>query len=330
MVLDYLSPYKDKVDFEFLQELKRDRDKWIDRKSNTELKSVLSRLPKLQTHTTDLSTDAVTIGSKNDVSEELREEIISLAKELIPWRKGPFNFYDELIDAEWRSDFKWNRLKEHVDNLKDKTVLDIGCNNGYFLFKMAEQKPELLLGIDPVVQCETQFNFLQHFAKVPNLYFEMFGVEHLNSFKEMFDVIFSMGIIYHHRHPLEQLIDIREALKPGGQAIIETIGIPGDESYALFPEDRYAKMRNVFFVPTLSCFINWCKKAKLIDVEVISSTPLTFEEQRLTNWCPPPSQSLEDFLDPEDNSKTIEGHPAPMRFCLKARKKPAQNANKNS
>lgn len=329
MSLDYLLPYKEKINFDFLSELKKDRDTWIDRKSNIDLKEILNRLPKVGNHFTDLSTDAVTIGRKEDLTDKQHEEVIQLAKDLIPWRKGPFNFYGEYIDAEWRSDFKWNRLKSHVDNLEGKTVLDIGCNNGYFLFKMAEQRPELLLGIDPVVPCETQFKFLQHFANVPNLHFEMFGVEHLDSFKEVFDVIFSMGIIYHHRHPLEQLIHIREALKPGGQTIIETIGIPGEESYALFPEDRYAKMRNVFFVPTLSCFINWCKKAKLIDVEVVAATPLTFEEQRLTDWCPPPSQSLENFLDPNDPSKTIEGHPAPMRFCLKARKKPAQNASKN-
>ncbi len=326
MKLDYLLPYKEKVDFEFLTKLKEGCDTWIDRKSNIELKELLELLPEAEDHELDLSKDAVKIGKEDSLKREL---YIQLAKKLIPWRKGPFEFYGEKIDAEWRSDFKWNRLKGHVDNLEGKTVLDIGCNNGYFLFRMADQNPELLLGIDPVIQCETQFKFLQHFAKVPNLHFEMFGVEHIDSFKEMFDVIFSMGIIYHHRHPLEQLINIREALKPGGQAIIETIGIPGKESYALFPEDRYAKMRNVFFVPTLSCFINWLKKAKLIDVEVISATPLTFEEQRLTNWCPPPSQSLEDFLDPNDLSKTIEGHPAPMRFCLKARKKPAQNAKTN-
>jgi tRNA (mo5U34)-methyltransferase len=326
MSLNYLEPYKEKLNLELLQKLKDDCDKWIDRKSNTELKELLSTLPKVEGHHINLGDDAVKIGDSNTISKELREKYIDLAKKLIPWRKGPFNFYDEHIDAEWRSDFKWNRLKDHVDNLEGKTVLDIGCNNGYFLFRMAHQKPELLLGIDPVIQCETQFKFLQHFAKVPNLHFEMFGVEHIHAFKQMFDVIFSMGIIYHHRHPLEQLINIREALKPGGQAIIETIGIPGEDSYALFPEDRYAKMRNVFFVPTLSCFINWLKKAKFIDVEVIAATELTFEEQRLTNWCPPPSQSLEDFLDPNDSSKTIEGHPAPMRFCLKARKKPAQNA----
>lgn len=327
MKLDYLLPYKEKINLDFLNSLKEDCDKWIDRKSNADLKKLLESLPEVEDHELDLSQDAVVIGNS---SSGKRKQYIDLARELIPWRKGPFNFYGEKIDAEWRSDFKWNRLKNHVDNLEGKTVLDIGCNNGYFLFRMAEQKPELLLGIDPVIQCETQFKFLQHFARVPNLHFEMFGVEHIDSFKEMFDVIFSMGIIYHHRHPLEQLINIREALKPGGQAIIETIGIPGDESYALFPEDRYAKMRNVFFVPTLSCFINWLKKAKLIEVEVISATPLTFEEQRLTNWCPPPSQSLEDFLDPNDLTKTVEGHPAPMRFCLKARKKPAQNAQKNS
>ncbi|CBW27222.1 conserved hypothetical protein [Halobacteriovorax marinus SJ] len=329
MSLDYLLPYKEKLNFDALLELKKDRDTWIDRKSNLELKNILESLPSLEKSSVDLACDAVKIGDRSDLDPETASKVIELAKGLKPWRKGPFNFYGELIDAEWRSDFKWNRLKDHVDNLEGKTVLDIGCNNGYFLFRMAAQNPELLLGIDPVVPCETQFKFLQHFAKVPNLHFEMFGVEHLNHFKEVFDVIFSMGIIYHHRHPLEQLIHIREALKPGGQAIIETIGIPGEESYALFPEDRYAKMRNVFFVPTLSCFINWCKKAKLIDVEVVAATPLTFEEQRLTDWCPPPSQSLEDFLDPNDTSKTIEGHPAPMRFCLKARKKPAQNASKN-
>jgi len=328
MSLDYLLPYKELIDFKFLSELKVDRDTWIDRKSNTDLKAILDRMPSLDSTHVDLSQDEVIIGKEDDVDSKTREQIIDLAKDLIPWRKGPFKLFGESIDAEWRSDFKWNRLKEHVDCLTDKRVLDIGCNNGYFLFKMAEQNPELLLGIDPVVPCETQFKFLQHFANIPNMHFEMFGVEHLNSFKKMFDVIFSMGIIYHHRHPLEQLINIREALVPGGQAIIETIGIPGDGSYALFPEDRYAKMRNVFFVPTLSCFINWLKKAKFIDVEVVAATPLTADEQRLTKWCPPPNQSLENFLDPNDPTKTFEGHPAPMRFCLKARKKLDQNVKK--
>ena len=117
------------------------------------------------------------------------------------------------------------------------------------------------------------------------------------------------------------MLDIRESLVPGGQVILETIGIPGEESYALFPEDRYANMKNVWFVPTLSCFMNWTKKAKLIDVELICDSPLTIEEQRNTKWAPPPKPSLIDALDPNDHSKTKEGHPAPRRFLISAKKK---------
>lgn len=324
MLLDYLKPYEEHCNMEALLELKKERNTWIERDSAKEYKAIKEAMVPEYNQLVDYSKSAVTVGNKDDLTDEQYQNVERLTKELIPWRKGPFNFYGQEIDSEWRSDLKWDRLKEHVDNLEDKRVLDIGCNNGYFMFKMAEQRPELVLGIDPVLHNICQFDLIQNYAQNPALHFELFGVEHLNYFKELFDVVFSMGIIYHHRHPLEQLIEIRDSLVPGGQMILETIGIPGSDSVALFPEDRYAKMRNVFFVPTLSCLVNWAKKAKFIDVEVISATPLTNEEQRLTDWCPPPFQSLDDFIDPNDPTKTIEGHAAPMRFCIKARKKLGQ------
>ena len=225
------------------------------------------------------------------------------------------------IDAEWRSDKKWERLEKIVDNLKGKKILDIGCNNGYFMYRMADQRPEFILGIDPVVPYWSQFKFINHFAKCDNLQMELLGVEDCIHFDKLFDVVFSMGIIYHHRNPIQQLLDIKKSMRPGGQLILETIGIPGEKSIALFPEDRYAKMRNVWFVPTLSCLVNFAKKARFGDIEVVADTPLTSDEQRLTDWCPPPRQSLEDFLDPNDQTKTIEGHPAPRRFLISCRKK---------
>jgi len=262
-------------------------------------------------------------GSKNyaDVLAQLPgpEDIKTLAKDLIPWRKGPINLPGFSIDAEWRSDLKWERIKDHLAPISGKRVLDIGCNNGYFMFEMAKLDPSLVLGIDPVLHYQTQFKFLQNFFQAPNVHFEMLGVEHLNYFTEFFDTIFSMGIIYHHRHPIQQLLDIKNALRPGGQVILETIGIPGEEPMALFPMDRYAKMRNIWFVPTLNCLINWAHKTKFYDIEVISDTLLTPEEQRSTQWSS--NQSLEDFLDPKDPTKTIEGHPAPRRFCLSMKKK---------
>jgi len=285
------------IDLTSINKIISERATWIKRKGSKNYLDVLNKLPKTKTP----------------------EDIKNLAKKLIPWRKGPIEISDFEIDAEWRSDLKWERIKNFLAPLKDKRILDIGCNNGYFMFEMAKQKPELVLGIDPVLHYQTQFNFLQNFFKAPNVYFEMLGIQHLNYFNEFFDTIFSMGIIYHHRHPIQQLLDIKNALRPGGQVILETIGIPGKDPVALFPMERYAKMRNIWFVPTLNCLIAWAHKTKFCDIEVISDTLLTPEEQRSTEWST--NQSLQDFLDPRDPTKTIEGHPAPRRFCLSMKKK---------
>ncbi len=317
-MLDYLLPYKKNIDWDQLIALKEERESWWARESSSRWK--VDRYPDFSKDENDFSDSWVSVNgtSKN---ENAYSELKSVAEKLIPWKKGPFKLFDLEIDAEWRSDMKWERIIPHLPDLKNKVILDVGCNNGYFLFRMAHHEPKLALGIDPVLHMQAQFDLVQHYAGQENVKFELFGVEHLPYFHEMFDVIFHMGIIYHHRHPIQQLLDIRESLVPGGIAFLETIGIPGEESYALFPEDRYARMGNVWFVPTLSCFMNWAAKAKFINIEVVADTLLTDEEQRKTSWCPPPFQSLNDSLDPNDSTKTVEGHPAPRRFLIKVQKK---------
>lgn len=262
----------------------------------------------------------IIIGNPIEIDDQNLQLILKTAKQLIPWKKGPFNLCGEVIDAEWRSDLKWKRIEKSVGPLEGKSVLDIGCNNGYFMYKLLSHSPQLVLGIDPVVPNWAQFSFLQHMARDPRLFFELWGVEHLPLMKKTFDLILSMGIIYHHRNPIEQLIEKRMALKPGGEIIIETIAIPGKESISLFPEGRYAKMRNVWFVPTSNCLYNWLKKARFRDIELIEESHLTSNEQRLTKWCPPPRESLENFLNPENSNLTIEGHPAPIRVAFKAKR----------
>lgn len=322
-LIDQLKILGPGVQIENLEKLLNERSSWIQRESSTLYREQIRALKEFpaKEYFTDFEGAEVVIGKKEELTPEAREKVLQMAKDLIAWRKGPFNFFGEKIDSEWRSDLKWERIEKFLPTLNNKRILDIGCNNGYYLYKMAAQNPKLLLGIDPVLHYQAQFNLLQKFAQAPNLFFELLGIEHLPLFKEFFDVIFSMGIIYHHRHPIQQLLDIREALKPGGSLVLETIGIPGEETYALFPSERYAKMKNVWFVPTLSCFKNWVERARFIDVEIISDTPLLPEEQRLTDWCPPPHQSLEDFLDPENSDLTVEGYPAPRRFSLIAKKR---------
>ncbi len=316
--LDYLLPYKKNIDWPELEKLKAERESWWQRESSKKWK--IDEYPSYEEVKTHYDSDWVRIEGSPE-SPQSKIDLEEKAKQLIPWKKGPFHLFDLKIDAEWRSDMKWERMIPFLPDLKNKTILDVGCNNGYFLFRMANYEPRLALGIDPVLPMQAQFDLIQNYAKNDAIKFELFGVEHLPLFKKMFDVIFHMGIVYHHRHPIQQFLDIRESLVPGGVAFLETIGIPGEESYALFPEDRYARMGNVWFIPTMSCFINWAKKARFINVEIVSDTLLTSEEQRKTPWCPPPFQSLNDSLDPEDSTKTIEGHPAPRRFLIKVQKK---------
>ena len=319
MSLDYLKKYLPHVDLKSLEnELEVFKKK--NHKKNEEYSTTVLNIEKLKDHNSNSSFhfgDYIEIQNSNFNSSIIED----IAKDLIPWRKGPFKINDLQIDSEWKSNLKWNRIKEALPNMQNKVILDIGCNNGYYSFQMLKHNPELVLGIDPIIHNKVQFDFISTLLKQDKIKFELFGIEQVKYFRSFFDIVFSMGIIYHHRNPIEQLITIRDSLKSEGTLILETIGIPGDQSYALFPEDRYSKMRNIWFLPTLSCLKNWLIRSGFHEVEVLSNCKTTNEEQRLTPWCPPPFQSLDDFLDPKNPELTCEGHPAPLRFCLKAKKK---------
>ena len=108
--------------------------------------------------------DWFSVGKKEDLTQEEYELIIQTAKKLIPWRKGPFKVFDLEIDSEWQSNIKYNLIRPFF-NLKDKVVADIGCNNGYYMFRMLEDKPKRLVGFDPSPLTLHQFEFINHFVK---------------------------------------------------------------------------------------------------------------------------------------------------------------------
>ena len=85
----------------------------------------------------------------------------------------------------------------------------------------------------------------------------------------------------------------------------------GKAGEVLVPEGRYAKMRNVWFIPSELTLQSWLKRIGFQNIRCIDTKVTTTEEQRKTSWME--YESLEDFLDPEDSTKTIEGHPAPRR-----------------
>jgi tRNA (mo5U34)-methyltransferase len=260
--------------------------------------------------------DWFSIGKKEDLTEEEERVILETAKALIPWRKGPFKIFGLEIDSEWQSNIKYNLIRPFFD-LKDKVVADIGCNNGYYMFRMLEDKPKRLIGFDPSPLTLHQFEFINHFVK-SNIIYEMLGVEHLEYYNHKFDFIFMLGVLYHRADPVGTLKSLARGLNSKGEILIDTFMIDGEEEICLTPNKRYSKIPNIYFIPTIPALKNWLERAGFENIEIIATTVTTSEEQRKTEWSF--EQSLEDFLDENDKTKTVEGYPAPKRVYVKARK----------
>ncbi|QKJ27191.1 tRNA 5-methoxyuridine(34)/uridine 5-oxyacetic acid(34) synthase CmoB [Aliarcobacter cibarius] len=260
--------------------------------------------------------DWFSVGKKEDLTQDEYEIIVETARTLIPWRKGPFKIFDLEIDSEWQSNLKYNLLRPHF-NLKNKIVADIGCNNGYYMFRMLEDKPKRLVGFDPSPLTLHQFEFVNHFVK-SDIVYEMLGVEHLEFYNHKFDFIFMLGVLYHRADPVGTLKSLARGLNSKGEIIIDTFMIDGEDEICLTPNQRYSKIPNIYFIPTIPALKNWLIRAGFENIEVLATVVTTTDEQRATFWSF--DESLENFLDPNDNSKTVEGYPAPKRVYIKARK----------
>ncbi|PJQ80614.1 tRNA 5-methoxyuridine(34)/uridine 5-oxyacetic acid(34) synthase CmoB [Campylobacter jejuni subsp. jejuni] len=245
---------------------------------------------------------------------QAKDEILAIAKELKPWRKGPFKIDDLFIDTEWQSFIKFNILKPFMNEISQKCVADIGCNNGYYMFKMLEFNPAKLIGFDPSIKYRLQFELINALAKTPIKY-ELLGVEDLPSYGLKFDVIFCLGVIYHRSDPIKMLKDLKAGLNKNGVVFLDTMYIEDEKEIALVPNKTYSKIPNIYFVPSISALKNWCERAGFKEFEVLATKKTDENEQRKTEWID--SFSLENFLDPKDKNLTIEGYEAPKRVYIR-------------
>lgn len=237
------------------------------------------------------------------------DELQGILRSLISWRVGPYRLGEVTIDSEWRSFLKWDRISPLLRACSGMRIADVGCSNGYFMYKLAALDPELVVGFDPIERCWLQFALLQSILNVPRLAFVPMGILSLDSFRDFFDVVLCMGVLYHQRDHALAVRRLYEATKSGGRVVLESIVVDREEALVITPPDRYAKMRNAWTIPSPSHLERLFKNAGFKDVAVHRFGPLTIEEQRSTELAP--FESLADFLDPKDPSRTIEGHPAP-------------------
>ncbi len=281
--------------------------------------AALAELPKVNPSSLDVSSGCLCVGEAADVDDVTRQRIEEALRQLHPWRKGPFNLFGIHIDTEWRSDWKWDRLKKHIQPLSGRTVLDVGCGNGYHCWRMWIAGAAQVIGIDPTPLFVMQFEAIRHYIRDFSVNVLPLGIDDVPAQLAAFDTVFSMGVLYHRRSPLEHIQQLYDCLKPGGELVLETLVVEGDEKTVLMPEDRYARMANVWFIPSPDMLVRWMKRCGLKDVRIVDVTPTTIEEQRSTGWMT--FYSLPEFLDPDDSSKTIEGYPAPVR-CIALAKRP--------
>lgn len=276
--------------------------------------AAVAALPPLADATLSIDDGVVSINAAADceTTQQLRDALL----DLIPWRKGPFKFASQLIDTEWRSDWKWDRIESHLAPLDGRVVLDVGCGNGYHLWRMRKAGARQVLGIDPSLLYLMQFNAVQQYANDSAVQFLPLKMEALPPKMAVFDTLFSMGVLYHRRDPVGHLIQLQEAMKPGGQLVLETLIVPGNENSTLRLNSRYANMRNVYELPTMTRLQNWMRDAGFSAMRTVSVNTTSRSEQRSTDWMP--SHSLADALDPNDSSRTIEGHPRPLRAVVLA------------
>ena len=275
--------------------------------------AALEQLPDIAIDSVRLGEDAVAV----DGTPQDAEALVDALKVLKPWRKGPFSLGGVPIDTEWRSDWKWTRVAPQLADLEDRCVLDVGCGNGYYALRMLGAGARCVIGVDPTLLFAMQFRAINRYVQTSRIHIIPARLEELPGGSRSFDTVFSMGVLYHQRSPIDHLRNLKQHLRPDGELVLETLVLPGDSAYASTPPDRYARMRNVWLLPTVSELETWLSRCGFIDIRTVDVCQTTTDEQRSTEWMD--FESLEQSLDPENPNRTVEGWPAPTRAVVIAK-----------
>ena len=260
--------------------------------------------------------DSIEIGCKDEIDKSKSASLRNALLRLSPWRKGPFCLFGVHIDSEWQCQMKWDRLLGKIQPLAGTRILDVGCGNGYFGFRMLEAGADLVVGLEPHLPYASQFWAVKQFLPEADNFVLPYRLEEISVNNYEFDVVFSMGVIYHRRSPIDHIMQLKKCLKPSGELVLETLYVEGGPNFCLVPHKSYARMKNVWFIPTRGALESWLVRCGFEDISVISTSTTSIIEQRKTRWMP--FESLDNALDRTNNALTIEGYPSPKRIIVTA------------
>jgi tRNA (mo5U34)-methyltransferase len=169
---------------------------------------------------------------------------------------------------------KWQRFASAIpENLAGKSVLDVGCNAGFYSIEMKRRGADRVVAIDTDEKYLAQARFA---AKVNNaeIEFRQLSVYRVADLREQFDLVLFMGVLYHLRHPLLALellhehvvadLLVTQSLLRGAQ---ENMNVPADFPFwedeifdrdefprMYFVENRFANDPTNWWIPNRACF----------------------------------------------------------------------------
>lgn len=140
--------------------------------------------------------------------------------------------------------FKWAQIAPHIDlDLSGWTVLDIGCNAGFYSFELARRGARVTaIDIDGHYLRQARWA-ADRFGLADRIVFRQMSVYELARQPQTFDLVWLMGVFYHLRHPLLALDIVRRLTRR--QLVLQTMALPGEESVttpADLPLDARATM----------------------------------------------------------------------------------------
>jgi tRNA (mo5U34)-methyltransferase len=168
---------------------------------------------------------------------------------------------------------KWDRFSWAIpQDLKDKSVLEIGCNAGFYAFEMKKRGADRVLGIDTNPHYLRQAEFMRSLLKL-DVEFRRLSVYQVKELHERFDLVLFLGVLYHLRYPLLALDVLRrhttrdlfvvQSMLRGGSRVE-----PIEQNYSFweteifsrpefpklhFVEGRYAADPTNWWIPNRAC-----------------------------------------------------------------------------
>jgi tRNA (mo5U34)-methyltransferase len=205
-----------------------------------------------------------------------REQIQSRVKELGQWFHNMDLAGVRTAPDHFLGDYPMMKFRNFADaipaDLSGKSVLDIGCNAGFYSIEMKKRGADRVLGVD---FDDTYLNQARFAAQVHGMEIEFrkLSVYDVGSLGEKFDVVIFMGVLYHLRHPLLALDLIHEyvardllifqSMQRGGKEVDELAADYPFEEQDIFDspgypkmyfiEKRYAKDPTNWWVPNRAC-----------------------------------------------------------------------------